>query len=204
MKATCVSCAMKRTVLTICVLYYVIASPAGSADKMRGQELAETKDPSGRFVAYEQYVEESKLWHSLLGSVLQDGDSDHGAKSSFQLVSTNASFDAEARRPAIPTRVTIGFEYRPCHQSELWRPAMTLYADGRYVCDITLHAEFCQGGLGRETEFGTAEIAFDDFRRLARAVTLAVRVNDVETELNPSAGQALRWFVAWQLGEESQ
>jgi hypothetical protein len=168
---------------------------------MRGQELAETKDPSGRFVAYEQYVEESKLWHSLLESVRQERNIGQGDGSTFQLVSTNASFDAEAHHPAIPKRVKIGFEYRPCHQSEPWTPKVTLYADGRYVCDIALRGELCEGGLGRETEFGTADIAFDDFRRLARANTVAMRVDDVETTINPSAGQAFRWFVAWQLGE---
>ena len=192
---------MRRTLLTVCVLVHLIVFSAGTTRRVRGHQLDEFKDPSGRFVAYEQYVEESKIWHSVLQSVCQVRHTNSAVGAEFQLVSTNVSLDAVTHHPSIPAHVTIGFEYRPCHLHNPWTPKVTLHVDGRLICDLALRGEQCAGGPGRETEFGTADITLDDFRRLARANTLAVRVDDVETEINPLVGEAFRWFAAWQLGK---
>ena len=190
---------------TILVLVSCAATSSSAVqDSMgdAGPKNSSAKDASGPFVAEEQYLGESKTWHSVLSTVRQNGDLSPRKDAVFQLISINASFDSDVPRPAVPGRVTIGFEYRPCHQREPWIPKVTLYADEKYVCDLTLRGELCSGGPGRETEFGRAEIQLADLERWAAGKNLVVRVDEIETQINPRAADALRWYVDWQLGEE--
>jgi hypothetical protein len=104
------------------------------------------------------------------------------------------------RKPTPPEIVKIGFGSRPCHRSDTSEMEVTIWADGTRIYLGNLHLLVCDGGFKRESEFGTIEVSFNDFTRIAEATKVEVQIAEHRFELSDDARRGFQRFLQFMNG----
>jgi hypothetical protein len=143
-----------------------------------------------------QYDKSTRMTRSILHSIpVPTLDT-----SEFNHLYVNAAVDYYGRGPSIPETVKIGFDSRPCHMSDKSEPDVTIWADGRLVYSGKLQRLFCDGGIRRESEFGTIDVPFVGFTRVAEAIKVEVQIGEHQFVLSENAKEGFRKLAQFVSG----